>query len=87
MATVTEDKPATTNPISTQRHGDEHREQRRGRRPGDAYVRIVHPFDEEFRRGEDDGGLIATERTILERHGWKAGLRALRTWLIGRPIT
>jgi len=63
------------------------REQRRGRKPGDAYVRIVHPFDEEFRRGEDDGELIATERTILDRHGWKAGLRTVRSWLIGRPIS
>ena len=63
------------------------RQRRRGRRPGDAYVQIVHPFESEFRRGRDDGELIATERTILARQGWKAGLRSLRTWLIGRPIS
>jgi amino acid transporter len=62
------------------------RERRRGKRPGDAYVRIVRPFEDAFQRG-DEGELIATERTILERRGWKAGLRAFRTWLIGRPIS
>ena len=62
------------------------RERRRGRRPGDAYVKIVHPFEEEFSRG-DEGQLVATERTILERHGWKAVLRSARTFLIGRPIS
>jgi amino acid transporter len=60
-------------------------ETRQGRRPGDTYIRRVRPYDELFQRGE--GGLIATERTILERRGWKAGLRQLRTWLIGRPIS
>ncbi|MGH2358812.1 MAG: hypothetical protein ACRDGJ_12540, partial [Candidatus Limnocylindria bacterium] len=63
------------------------REQRRGRRPGDAYVRIVRPFEDVFERGDDAGELIATERTILDRRGWKTGLRALRTFLIGRPIS
>ncbi|MEO5986278.1 MAG: APC family permease [Candidatus Limnocylindria bacterium] len=63
------------------------REKKRGKRPGDAYVRIVRPFEGEFQRGEDAGELIATERTILERRGWKAGLRRLRTGLIGRPIS
>jgi amino acid transporter len=62
------------------------RERRRGRRPGDAYVKIVHPFEEEFARG-GEGRLVATERTVLERHGWKAVLRAIRTVLIGRPIS
>ena len=45
------------------------RERRRGKRPGDAYVRIVRPFDDVFERGGEDGGLIATERTVLERKG------------------
>ena len=63
------------------------REKRRGQRPGDAYVRIVRPFEDAFQKGDDPGELIATERTILERRGWKAGLRSLRTWLIGRPIS
>ncbi|MDQ2941660.1 MAG: amino acid permease, partial [Chloroflexota bacterium] len=62
------------------------RQRRRGRRPGDAYVKIVHPFEEEFARG-DEGQLVATERTVLEREGWKAVLRAIRTVLIGRPIS
>ena len=62
------------------------REKRRGKRPGDAYVRIVRPYEDAFRKGGDEGELIATERTILERRGWKAGLRSLRTFLIGRPI-
>ena len=62
------------------------REKRRGKRPGDAYVRIVRPFEDEFQRGGDEGELIATERTVLGRRGWRSGLRALRTFLIGRPI-
>jgi amino acid transporter len=62
------------------------RERRRGKRPGDAYVRIVRPFEDAFQRGEDSGELIATERTVLDRRGWTAALRRLRTWLIGRPI-
>jgi amino acid transporter len=61
-------------------------ERRRGRRPGDAYVRIVRPFEDVFRRGPS-GELIATDRTILERSGWTGPFRALRTWLIGRPIS
>jgi amino acid transporter len=61
------------------------REARRGKRPGDAYVRIVRPYEEIFERGED-GELIATERTVLDRPGWTRSLRALRTFLIGRPI-
>jgi amino acid transporter len=61
------------------------REKRRGRRPGDAYIRIVRPYDEIFERG-DEGELIATERTVLDRPGWARSLRALRTILIGRPI-
>ena len=62
------------------------RERRRGRRPGDAYVRIVRPFEEEFERSEE-GTLIASERTVLARKGWTSGLRRLRTVLIGRPIS
>ncbi len=62
------------------------RQKRRGQRPGDAYVRVVRPYEDTFRKGEDEGELIATERTVLERRGWKSGLRHVRTWLIGRPI-
>ena len=61
------------------------RETRRGKRPGDAYIKIVRPYEEIFERG-DDGGLIATERTVLDRPGWTRSLRRLRTILIGQPI-
>lgn len=30
---------------------------------------------------------MATERVLLDRTGWRAALRGLRTWLIGRPIS
>jgi amino acid transporter len=62
------------------------REARRGKRPGDAYVKIVRPYDELFARG-DEGELIATERTVLDRPGWTKALRTIRTTLIGRPIS
>ena len=62
------------------------REKRRGKRPGDAYVRIVRPFEHAFQRGDDEGELIATERTVLDRPGWTRALRRARTALIGRPI-
>jgi amino acid transporter len=62
------------------------REKRRGQRPGDAYVRIVRPFEDEFERS-DEGTLIAQEKTILDRRGWHTALRGLRTFLIGRPIS
>ena len=39
--------------------------------PGDAYVRIVRPYEDVFERG-DEGGLVATERTVLDRPGWHA---------------
>ncbi|MGZ8475875.1 MAG: APC family permease [Candidatus Limnocylindria bacterium] len=62
------------------------REKRVGRRPGDAYIKIVRPYEEIFERG-DEGELIATERTVLDRPGWTSALRRLRTILIGRPIS
>jgi amino acid transporter len=74
------DEPRRVDPLL------EVRERRRGKRPGDAYVRIVRPFEEEFERSEE-GTLIASERTVLARQGWTAGLRRLRTVLIGRPIS
>ena len=61
------------------------REARRGKRPGDAYIKIVRPYEDIFERG-DEGELIATERTVLDRPGWTRSLRRLRTILIGRPI-
>jgi amino acid transporter len=62
------------------------REKHRGRRPGDSYVRIVRPFEDEFGRS-DEGTLIASEKTVLGRTGWTGWLRGLRTFLIGRPIS
>jgi len=62
------------------------REKRQGQRPGDAYVRIVRPFEQEFGRGTE-GQLIASERTVLGRSGWTGSLRRIRTTLIGRPIS
>jgi amino acid transporter len=62
------------------------RERRRGRRPGDAYVRIVRPFEEEFARGAN-GQLVATTETLLERGGWQRLAGRARAFLIGRPIS
>jgi amino acid transporter len=62
------------------------REKHRGKRPGDAYVRIVRPFEDQFERSEG-GTLIASEKTIIDRRGWHAVMRGLRTFLIGRPIS
>jgi amino acid transporter len=56
-----------------------------GRRPGDRYVRIVDLAENAFERSE--AGLVATERTLLQRQGWGGLLRGLRTFLIGRPIS
>ncbi len=61
------------------------REHRRGQRPGDSYVRIVRPFEEEFEH--EEGRLVATERTMHGRTGWRRSMRGLRTFLIGRPIS
>ncbi|MEO8510270.1 MAG: amino acid permease, partial [Chloroflexota bacterium] len=60
------------------------RERKRGRRPGDAYVRIVRPFEDEF--SLEEGRLVASERTISHRTGMRGRLRKLRTILIGKPI-
>ena len=61
------------------------REKRKGKRLGDSYVRIVRPFEDEFER--EEGRLVATERTVLERSGWTSMIRRIRTVLIGRPIS
>jgi amino acid transporter len=62
------------------------RERRKGRRPGDAYVRIARPFEDEFERGEG-GRLVATSETLLERSGWQRAFGRARAFLIGRPIS
>jgi amino acid transporter len=62
------------------------REKHQGTRPGDVRVKIVRPFEAEFERGVE-GSLVASERTVLDRSGWTATLRSIRTFLIGRPIS
>jgi amino acid transporter len=62
------------------------RETHRGQRPGDVRVKIVRIAGDEFERGAG-GSLVASERTIGTRTGWHSTLRALRTFLIGRPIS
>jgi amino acid transporter len=62
------------------------REHARGRRPGDSYVRIVRPFEEEFEHG-DEGQLIASEQTIDARSGTSRAFRNIRNFLFGRPIS
>jgi amino acid transporter len=62
------------------------KERHLGRRPGDVRVKLVHPFEEEFGRG-DEGQLVASERTFVERRGAAGAIRALRTFLIGHPIS
>ena len=74
---------------SSHREVDPHlevREKRQGKRIGDAYVRIVRPFEDTFERG-GEGNLVASERTVLHRKGWTSALRRIRTTLIGRPIS
>src|SRR4051812_45118595 len=62
------------------------RERRRGLRPGDAYVRIVRPFESEFERGEE-GQLVATSETLEVPRGWQRTVAHIRSWLIGKPIS
>jgi amino acid transporter len=62
------------------------RERRAGRRPGDAYVRIVRPFEAEFERGAN-GHLVATSETLVASPGWQRTLGRIRAFLIGRPIS
>jgi amino acid transporter len=70
-------------------HVDPHlevRETHRGRRPGDMRVKLVRPFEDEFERG-DEGQLVASQRTFVERRGVAGTLRQIRTFLIGHPIS
>jgi amino acid transporter len=62
------------------------RERSRGQRPGDTYVRIVRPFEEEFEHG-DEGQLIASEQAIDARTGSSRFFRNVRNFLFGRPIS
>jgi amino acid transporter len=62
------------------------REHKKGIRPGDAYVRIVRPFETEFERGEN-GHLVATSETLLSPPGFRRALAGARSFLIGRPIS
>jgi amino acid transporter len=62
------------------------RERHVGKRPGDAYVRIVRPFEAEFERGES-GQLVATSQTLVGAPGWQRSLARMRGFLIGQPIS
>ncbi|HET9539873.1 MAG TPA: hypothetical protein VFQ46_04680, partial [Candidatus Limnocylindria bacterium] len=62
------------------------REHKKGIRPGDAYVRIVRPFEHEFERG-DNGHLVATTETLISEPGVRRMLSGARTFLLGRPIS
>ncbi|HYN63258.1 MAG TPA: APC family permease [Candidatus Limnocylindrales bacterium] len=62
------------------------RERHRGKRPGDAYVRIVRPFEAEFERG-DSGQLVATSQTLVGAPGWQRTVARIRSFLIGQPIS
>ena len=62
------------------------REKSRGQRPGDAYVRIVRPFEEEFEHG-DEGQLIASEKTIGAASTAGRWFQTGRSFLFGRPIS
>ena len=62
------------------------REKTRGQRPGDAYVRIVRPFEEEFEHG-DEGQLIASEKAIEAAGPVGRWFRGVRSFLFGRPIS
>ena len=62
------------------------RERSVGARPGDAYVRIVRPFESEFEHG-DEGQLIASERTIDSTTTFGRWFRGGRNFLFGRPIS
>ena len=62
------------------------RERRRGQRPGDAYVRIVRPFEDEFEHGEE-GRLIASERANAPTTPFGRLVQGVRGFLFGRPIS
>jgi len=62
------------------------RERRRGQRPGDAYVRIVRPFEDEFEHGEE-GHLIASERANAPTTPFGRWIQGVRGFLFGRPIS
>jgi amino acid transporter len=57
----------------------------RGRLPGDAYVRIERPAEDEFEHDADR--LVATARTLAPSTGWRAGIRRAQNVLVGKPIS
>ena len=62
------------------------RERTRGQRPGDTYVKIVRPFEEEFEHG-DEGQLIASEKTLGAPTAFGRSVQRVRNFLFGRPIS
>ena len=62
------------------------REKRRGKRPGDAYVRIVRPYEDTLRKGGRRGRADRHRAHAPRAARLEGRARGLRTWLIGRPI-
>ncbi len=63
----------------------EWREVRRGRRPGEQYVRIVRPFARGFQRARP-GYLVAREKILTPKTGFARLWYTVRRLLIGPPI-
>jgi amino acid transporter len=56
-----------------------------GKRPGDTYVRVVHPHERNFHR-VGPGHFVATPQSDRPENIWETGYRALKKVLIGRPL-
>src|SRR5262245_59922155 len=62
------------------------RTERRGRLPGDRYVKVIQPYSEQFRR-RASGHLVAPEQ-VLRPSGWAGRtVDSLRRVLVGQRIT
>ena len=61
------------------------REVRQGQKPGERYVRIHRPFHDTFREAGPDT-LVAREHAVVPRSRTGRYWRALRRFLIGRPL-
>lgn len=61
------------------------REERRGRRVGDRYVRIVHPFSESFKR-QGAGHLVASERVLRPTDPLGRTIEVVRRLAVGRRV-
>ena len=61
------------------------REERRGRRVGDRYVRVIHPFAESFKR-QAAGHLVASERVLRPTDRFGRAVELVRRLAIGRRV-